>query len=56
VIGKFSGPIGGLVDDAAKFGSSVVQGRPGAIGQGIELANISCRDRTCGFRGWRPTG
>lgn len=38
VIGKFSGPIGGFVDDASRFGSAVVQGRPGAIGQGIELA------------------
>ncbi len=38
VIGKFSGPIGGIVDDAAKFGSSVIQQKPGAIGQGIELA------------------
>jgi hypothetical protein len=38
VIGKFSGPIGGLVDDASRFGSAVVQGKPGAIGQGIELA------------------
>lgn len=38
VIGKFSGPIGGLADDAAKFGSAVIQRKPGAIGQGIELA------------------
>lgn len=38
VIGKFSGPIGGFVDDAAKFGSAVAQGKPGAIGKGIDLA------------------
>ncbi len=38
VIGKFSGPIGGFIDDASRFGSAVVQQKPGAIGQGIELA------------------
>lgn len=38
VTGKFSGPIGGLLDDAGRFGSAVVQGKQGAIGQGIELA------------------
>ncbi|MFT0876012.1 hypothetical protein VRZ08_05585 [Rhodopseudomonas sp. G2_2311] len=37
VIGKFSGPVGGLVDDTAKFASAVAQGKPGAIGKGIEL-------------------
>lgn len=37
VIGKFSGPLGGLVDDTAQFGSSLVQGKPGAIGKGIDL-------------------
>lgn len=38
VAGKFSGPIGGFVDDAAKFGNAVVQQQPGAIGKGVELA------------------
>jgi hypothetical protein len=37
VMGKFSGPVGGLIDDTASFGSSVVQGKPGAIGKGIDL-------------------
>lgn len=37
VAGKFTGPIGGFIDDASRFGSAAVQGRPGAIGQGIEL-------------------
>lgn len=37
IIGKFSGPIGGMIDDAGRFGASVVQGRPGAIGKGIDL-------------------
>jgi len=37
VIGKFSGPVGGLVDDTAKFASALAQGKPGAIGKGIEL-------------------
>lgn len=38
VVGKFSGPLGGLVDDAFKAGSAVAQGKPGAIGRGIDFA------------------
>lgn len=37
VIGKFSGPLGGLIDDSASFVSAAVQGKPGAAGKGIEL-------------------
>lgn len=38
IAGKFTGPIGGFLDDAGRFGNAVVQRQPGAIGQGIELA------------------
>lgn len=38
VVGKFSGPLGGLVDDAFKFGSAAAQGKPGAGGKGVDLA------------------
>ncbi|MBR0700178.1 hypothetical protein JQ599_09725 [Bradyrhizobium diazoefficiens] len=37
IVGKFTGPIGGFVDDAGRFGAAAVKGKPGAIGQGIEL-------------------
>lgn len=37
IVGKFSGPIGGLVDDIGKFGAAVVEGKPGATGKGIDL-------------------
>lgn len=35
--GKFSGPLGGLLDDAGRFGNAVAQGKPDAIGKGIDL-------------------
>lgn len=37
IIGKFSGPLGGFVDDVGRFGNAVSKGKPGAIGQGIGL-------------------
>lgn len=37
VVGKFSGPLGGFLDDAAKFGNAVATQKPGAIGKGIDL-------------------
>lgn len=37
IMGKFTGPIGGFIDDAGRFGAAVAKGQPGAIGQGIEL-------------------
>jgi hypothetical protein len=37
VIGKFSGPIGGFVDDLAMFGNQVVNRQPGAGGSGVQI-------------------
>ena len=37
VAGKFSGPLGGFIDDAAKFGNAVANNQP-ATGKAIELA------------------
>lgn len=37
VVGKFAGPIGGLIDDAGQAVSAAVQGKPSAIGKGIDL-------------------
>ncbi|EKS26733.1 hypothetical protein [Afipia felis] len=37
VAGKFSGPIGGFIDDASQFGNAIVNRQPSAAGKGIEL-------------------
>jgi hypothetical protein len=37
VTGKFSGPIGGLIDDTAQFANAVVKGQPGAVSRGVDL-------------------
>jgi hypothetical protein len=37
VIGKFSGPLGGLVDDSAQFVNAVAHRQPGAVGKGVNL-------------------
>lgn len=38
IVGKFAGPLGGLLDDAGKFGSAVAQQKPGSTGKGIDFA------------------
>ncbi|WP_407160846.1 hypothetical protein [Bradyrhizobium sp. STM 3557] len=37
VIGKFSGPIGGFVDDTARAANAIATGKGGGIGAGIDL-------------------
>jgi hypothetical protein len=37
ITGKFSGPIGGLIDDTANFVNAAVKGQPGAVNKGVEL-------------------
>jgi hypothetical protein len=38
ITGKFSGPLGGIVDDVGRFGAAVAKGSPGAGAQGVMLA------------------
>lgn len=37
VMGKLSGPLGSMIDDAAQFGNAIIHGQPGAANKGVQL-------------------